>query len=197
MAGIDRITAEIRREAEERAETVLSEARAKAAEAKANAEAEAEALIRASSGKAESEAADIRSRASSQADLQRRQALLAARQDVIGEVIQKAYDELDRLPDDQYFAMLASLLEKNVQPLAGELCLCARDRARMPEGFAKQAAEIAERKGGSLTVAPDDAPVDNGFVLRYGGIEENCSLAAIFASSREKMQDLVRRSLWG
>ena len=196
MSGIERITAEIQKEASEKADLILSEARAKAAEAKAKAEADAAALVKASVDRAENEAEAMRGRAGSQTDLVRRQAVLKARQDVIGGVIRKAYDTLDQLPDDRYFEMLSSLLRKNAQPLDGELCLSARDLARMPESFAEKAASIAKECGGTLRVSKEAAPVENGFVLRYGGIEENCSLKAIFAAQRENMQDLVHRSLW-
>ena len=50
--------------------------------------------------------------------------------------------------------------------------------------------------GGSLTVSPEAAPIDNGFILKYGGIEENCSLRALFSSMKDQLQDKVNAALW-
>ena len=38
--------------------------------------------------------------------------------------------------------------------------------------------------------------MDGGFILCYGGIEENCSFDAIFDSAREHLQDAVQRILF-
>ena len=40
------------------------------------------------------------------------------------------------------------------------------------------------------------AEANGGFVLVYGGIEENCSFEAMFAAQREKLQDQVHAFLF-
>ena len=39
--------------------------------------------------------------------------------------------------------------------------------------------------------------MDGGFLLVYGGIEENCTISAVFASKREELSDQVNRLLFG
>ena len=51
-------------------------------------------------------------------------------------------------------------------------------------------------ENGSLTVSRTPADIENGFVLRYGGIDENCSLRALFEEKRETLQDIVNKILW-
>ena len=68
--------------------------------------------------------------------------------------------------------------------------------ARLPEGFAVKLQDIAVKHGGSLKVSDERADVENGFILRYGGIEENCSLRALFSAKQEELQDEVHRSLF-
>ena len=42
----------------------------------------------------------------------------------------------------------------------------------------------------------DPGRIKSGFILSYGGIEENCSLDAIFAEKAETLRDLANSILW-
>ena len=39
--------------------------------------------------------------------------------------------------------------------------------------------------------------IDGGFVLVYGGIEENCTFKAMLEASREELHDMVNGKLFG
>ena len=55
----------------------------------------------------------------------------------------------------------------------------------------------AKKKGGSLELTetvPDG--MDGGFILTYGGIEENCTIKALFDARREELSDKVNRQLF-
>ncbi len=67
----------------------------------------------------------------------------------------------------------------------------------MPVGFGKEIEEIALAKGGKLTVAGAGRDnIDNGFILAYGGIEENCTIRAMFDAKRDELSDIVHRLLF-
>ena len=68
--------------------------------------------------------------------------------------------------------------------------------ARLPEGFRDLVKKLAAEKGGSLTIGEESADIENGFILRYGGVDENCSLSSLFAEKKDMLQDLVSRTLW-
>ena len=57
--------------------------------------------------------------------------------------------------------------------------------------------EIAKKKGGSLELT-ETVPegMDGGFILTYGGIEENCTIKAVFDAKREELADVVKRQLF-
>ena len=55
---------------------------------------------------------------------------------------------------------------------------------------------IAQEKGGALTLAPAGRVVGGGFILVYGGIEENCTFPALFEARKEELQDLVHKQLF-
>ena len=116
---------------------------------------------------------------------------------MIGGVLDKAYDAVMNLDDEKYFEMLEKLLEKHVLAEEGVICFSAKDLERMPEGFPEKVKSIAESKGGKLTLSEKPEKMDGGFLLVYGGIEENCTISAVFASRREELSDQVNRLLFG
>ena len=196
MAGIDNITNEILREAKDRASQVISGAVAKADEMILSAKKEGDGIAAKAAAKAEAETAAYFSRIRSQAGMRKRQAILSAKQEIIGSVIDTAYEKLSCLPDADYFEMIAKLIGKNVRGEEGELLFSEKDLKRLPAGFAEAVGKLAEKAGGKLVISKETADIDNGFILRYGGIEENCTLAALFAEKRDELCDKVHEVLW-
>ena len=101
------------------------------------------------------------------------------------------------LDDEKYFEMLEKLLEKHALAEDGTICFSEKDLERMPEGFPEKIKSIAASQGGSLTLSEKPEKVDGGFLLVYGGIEENCTIRAVFDSKREELSDQVNRLLFG
>ena len=92
--------------------------------------------------------------------------------------------------------MIAKLLAGKVTQGAGELLFSRKDLARLPEDFGELVKKLAAEKGGSLTIGEESANIENGFILRYGGVDENCSLSSLFAEKKDLLTDLVSRTLW-
>ena len=197
MSGLDKMKARILEEAQSTAQEILDKTKADAdaavQAARESAEAEAAKILE----RAKRDAADYGVRVDSSMDMQRKQAILAAKQEVIGGVLEAAYETIMNLDDAKYFEMLEKLLEKHALPEAGAICFSAKDLGRMPAGFPDKIKNIAASKGGSLTVSEKPEKIDGGFLLVYGGIEENCTISAVFASRREEMSDQVNRLLFG
>lgn len=196
MAGIDNITNEILQEAKERAAVITADARKQAAEQIEAAEKEGEQLRRRASEKAQLEARSYAERISSQAELRKRQAALAAKQEIIGDMIDAACEKLRAQSDAEYFAMLAGLVSTHLRAAEGELLLGSADLARLPGDFPARMNALAQKAGGSLQLAGEAAAIRDGFILRYGGIEENCTLKALFAEKHEALVDRVMEAVW-
>lgn len=196
MTGLEKMIGQIEAEAKTEAEARLSAARAEAAQIIAQAEAESEAMAETLARQAEEEAAHYLERARSSAELKRRMSLLQAKQEVIADVMEKAYRQLDSLGDAEYFELIRRLLRRYAQPADGEICFSERDKKRLPSGFEKEIGKIAAENGGSLKLWEEAAPIDNGFILVYGGVEENCTFRALMDGGRERLQDAVRRVLF-
>ena len=92
MTGLEKMMSQILEEANASANSKKAEAAAEADRIKAAAEAEADAKAAEIVQKSAADLAGYQERVKSSADLRRRTALLAAKQELIAETIQKAYD---------------------------------------------------------------------------------------------------------
>ena len=193
MAGLEKIKSQILDEAKETANAKIEDAKAQAEQMKTQAQAEGAAQAEQILKKSETEVAAQKERVKSAIDLQRRTRLLEAKQEIIG----KAYEKVISLAPDEYYQMLLSILEAYVLPQEGEIYFSVKDLENMPVGFGKEIEEIALAKGGKLTVAGAGRDnIDNGFILAYGGIEENCTIRAMFDAKRDELSDIVHRLLF-
>lgn len=126
----------------------------------------------------------------------RKSAILKKKQEIISDTLEKAYRNLCELPEDLYFPTLSKMIERFAEPGEGELLLSRKDKERMPERFVGQLQEKLEKRQATLVLSEEDAVLDGGFVLRYGGVEENCSFQALFDAEKEKLQDIVQEILF-
>ena len=74
--------------------------------------------------------------------------------------------------------------------------LSDRDIKRMPGNFQKEISEIAESVGGKLSISTNPKNIKNGCILVYGGIEENCTIDALFEERRNYLSDMVQKMLF-
>ena len=177
--------AEVQARADEHCAEILSNAQAECSRIDAQAETDAAALR-----------ADILARGESGAQMQRKNRILTAKQDIIRGVIESAKNKLLGLDSIDYFVLLGKLAEKYAQPGDGIMYLSQTDLARVPAYFRGALAEIGGKKGGSLTLSDEPRELNGGFVLAYGGIEENCTFEAMFEENKERLQDVVREKLF-
>lgn len=196
MAGLEKIKSQILDEAKANADTRIREAEAKAAEILAEAEAEARKQAGDISRKSEADVAGYKERIQSAIDLKRRTGILAAKQEVIAEVLDKAYATLLGLESGEYFDLLLKILEKYALPQEGTICFSAADLKKMPADFPAKVTAAAEGKGGKLVISKEGIDIENGFVLIYGGIEENCTLKALFDAKKDDLSDKIHQLLF-
>lgn len=196
MTGLDKMVNQILDEANNSASTILDNAKAQADEILAKAKADAGKSGEEISKRSKADIANYRDRMNSSADLKRRTAVLEAKQGIITQVIEKAYDTFCSKSDAEYFQTIEEMLGKFALPQKGEIYFSSKDISRMPSGFEGKIQEIAKKNGGSLTLSKDTREIPGGFVLAYGGIEENCSFEALFDSKRDELQDKVQKLLF-
>lgn len=196
MSGLDKIKDRILSDAEKKASEKMEEAGKEAETIKSEAVREADKLSKDIKAKAEQDAESYGERVGSSIDLERRTKILAAKQEMIKGVIEEAGKKIMSLDDKEYFGLLLRLVEKNARAEKGELCLSREDLAKVPEGFDKAVQDAARAKGGDLVISKEARDTGRGFILNYGGIEENCTFDALFESRKDDFQDIVQTILF-
>ena len=196
MSGLDKIIGHIRSEAETEVKAVADAAKAEAETLKADMEAKTKAECDRIAKKSETEVQNILERGESSAALRKKQILLQKKQELINEIIAQAREKLLGLDDAAYFEVLKQLFAKNMLGRDGEIAFNEKDLARLPQNVVSELSKLAGEKGGSIALAKTAAPIDGGFVLNYGGIEENCSFQALIDDSIEVLQDQVQKVLF-
>ena len=190
MSGVEKIIARLNEETDAQCRETDFAARKKAAEIISRAQTEGNAEIKAAQEAAEKRGAQILAGAESLVTANGRKSRLAARVALIDEVIDRAYQNLHGLSDEAYFNALAGLAVKNKQEGVGEMLLCERDLRRMPRDF-------IDKLGYGVKVSPVPAPIEDGFILKYGEIEINCTFKALFAAADQELRAKANELLFG
>lgn len=196
MAGLDKIIDQIHEESVLSANQIIAEARQTAAGIIEAARQESQQQCNLIREKSQTELKNYRERVKSSADFQRRTELLIAKQNIIAELIEKAYQTLNQQNADQYFDFIEKVIRKTALPKDGQIYFSQTDLARLPEGFEDIIKTAASTNHGTLTLMDEPKDIANGFILVYGGIEENCTFRALFEGKKEQLQDKAQAVLF-
>ncbi len=196
MTGLEKIIAEISDDAAKSALEITENAKKQSQDIISEAKQEAVKHSDKLKDKSEEDAKVFIERAHSAAQLAQKQSILSVKQQLIDEVIQKAQDEILALGDKEYFDMIVKLASEYAWDKDGEICFNSADLKRAPKDIEKRINDSLKAKGVKLTVASEPKDINGGFVLIYGGIEENCSIASMFNNEKEALQDKVHEILF-
>ena len=196
MTGLEKITSEIKADADKSVAAIIDKANAEASGILAGAEKEAAETIEKVNHDVSVRLSASKSTAESAAALRKRRLILEEKQKLIGEVIEEAKNLIYALPDNVYFEKILKLAEKNVNPAEGTIIFNAKDLSRLPADFETKLNVVAVAKGGKLTVSKETRPIDGGFVLLYEGIDQNCSITSLFETHIESVQDKIQKLLF-
>lgn len=196
MTGLEKITSEIKADADKSVAAIIDKANAEAKSILAGAEKEAAEAVAKINHDVSVRLSASKSTAESAAALRKRRLILEEKQKLIGEVIEEAKNIIYALPDNVYFEKILKLAEKNVSPAEGTIIFNAKDLSRLPADFETKLNVVAVAKGGKLTVSKETRPIDGGFVLLYEGIDQNCSITSLFETHIESVQDKIQKLLF-
>jgi len=193
MTGLEKITARIRTEADTEAEKKLADAKKEAERISAEAAKKAVQLGEELSDQIKNKTELSLNGAKSAAQLKKRQILLSEKQRIIVEIVEEAKTRISALPAKEYFGFLTAIAKKNALSQPGEVIFSVEDKGRVPAAFTEQLSAAA---GAQHTIAENTYATGGGFILRYGGIEVNCTLPALFYAEREALADKVQSLLF-
>lgn len=195
MTGLEKINAAILEEAKAEANAILAKAKTEAERiiAEEKEKSDAQCVEIAENGRRT--VAEIERACISMASLQRRKSLLEAKQEILAQTMEQALERLYEMPVDAYFDLLIKIVAATAEPGDGELLLNKKDLVQRPADFEKDINSVL-KNGCRLRLSETTRPIDGGFILKYGDIEQNCSFRAIFTARWDEMSDKVRDILF-
>ena len=196
MAGLDKIIEQILADAQNQVSDIREAARNEADQILADAKNVCETMTLEASEKEKELERLNESRIQSSAEQQRKIAILRAKQEMIREVLDEAYQVLKNQDVNSYFETIKKLIQTYAFPENGEIYFSKEDLERMPVGFEASILEAASKAGGSLKLMKESKPIEDGFILVYGGIEENCTFRALIDAKKDELQDTVNQILF-
>lgn len=193
MSGIDKIIQEIETNAAQSCDSVLAQARQKADVIIADAQKEADQILADGKEKTAAHVADIKKRGDSAAELEEKRVMLYTKQQIINTMLGEGLSTAKSLPKEEYFKLILDMVGKYSLEDDGVIFFGENDTHRLPVDFLSELNRAAK---GGIVLSSKSAPIDAGFILKYGGIEQNCSFDAIFAGEAENLSDKAGRLLF-
>lgn len=188
MNGLDKIIEQIMAEANQKAQSIIDDADQKAADIINKAQEEATLSCQQLAEQGQRDAERVISFAESSAHIEGKKLILQAKSNIITDVIEEAHKRILSLNDKDYFEVLLNMIKLFARNEDGQLLLNQKDLNRLPGDFEAKASKAVGKK---LTVSQNSCKIDGGFILSYGGIEENCSFDTIFKVKNEQLRDKV------
>ncbi|WP_294750991.1 H(+)-transporting ATPase [uncultured Ruminococcus sp.] len=131
------------------------------------------------------------------ADAAMKRRILACKVELIDQAVEKTVSKLRSLSDKEYFELMTKLAERHIRADKGVISFGGKDLSRLPADYESKLNELAKKKGGEITVSKEAADIEDGFILTYGLISENCSFCSIIESEKEAVRDTAARVLFG
>ncbi len=195
MAGLEKILADIEEEARTAAGSKTDAAQKKADQILADARRDADEAVRQIRAETKRQTEDLARRQASAQALARRQMMLAAKQDILNDALERAKKSAGQLPEKEYFDLCLLMAAGAAEKRSGRILFGHRDLDRMPPDFMDRL-KRALPEGASLTLDECQRKIGSGFVLDYGGVEEDCTFDAVFAERESEFRDICREILF-
>lgn len=195
MTGIEKIVEKIREESLRKCETVIAEAKENGNEIILEAKKEASKAAFDITEKGKKEAERKVAAARSAAETISKTRYLEVKNAIVNDIIAAAFEKIEAMSDEEYFALLLSLCEKNVESGEGTMFLSPHDLERAPKDFEESVNSLIYEKG-AVRLSKTPKNIENGFVLIYGDIEVNCTLRAVFDEKLDLLRDTLCKELF-
>jgi len=204
MNGIERITEKIVSDAKAEAQALLDAAYAEFDDTISSANARAGAVAAAYGERLEKQRADAAARADSAGDLEKRNASLAARANLVERAFNEAHKRVLELPENEYYAFLETLLAKTAKERAAEdlshesgndeydefdkyeLLMNEKDRTAFGERLVGSLSGKIGKK--ELVLSEETVEIDGGFILKWSRVDLNCSVSQLIRAARDRLE---------
>ena len=187
--GIDNILERISVGSEKEAEKITAEARAKATEIYAERTAEAKIAAAALIEAAEKDAIDRINHIKSTAALESRKLILAAKRDVINEVLDDITPTFRKLPKDEYAAFLVDVAVKSSEK--GTLFF-----ANVDYDVADKVRDLLRDRPQYKVAKTTVKDISSGFIIKYENVRIDCSVESIVENMKTELETIIASKLF-
>ncbi len=190
MDQLDKITSHIEEEAKKEAESILADARIKCEEiirdAKAEAKKEKDSALESQKLREEKEY----EAALSSIEREKRMINLRNKANIIDRTINEAKKIIGEMDFPEYEKNILLLAEKySDKSKKGEIYMSDSDIKMLSDSAKEKLSSLGlEVKSGG-----NDFP--KGIVIKYGDVEENCTVDALFREKKEHLNDIIAKEL--
>lgn len=198
MAGIDNLKARLLEDDRQAAQAIEKEALKKADELIESSKCKAEEIVKLMADKAQRDGKDRKDRILARAALNARNELLAAKQEAVEKVLTSAYENVEKMDKNEYSLFLERMLLSSVETGDEEIIFDENDLSRIDTSLVKRVNKILKERGrrNDVTISSENRSIRNGFILKRGDLEINCSIDAQIRSLREELEGEIAAILF-
>ncbi len=197
--SLEKLLEKIEEDARAEAEEILARARQEAEETRKRGEEEAlragQNILATFREKAEKE----RVRMISAARMEKRLAILAAKERILEETLASTIRAMENMPLKEYREWLKSMLVRHVVTGNEEVIPSSFDRELLQDGLLQEINQALGSMGkrGELRLSSEGAPFSRGVILRDGNIFTRLSVESLLREAREKNEEEILKALFG
>ncbi|MDE5619969.1 MAG: H(+)-transporting ATPase [Ruminococcus sp.] len=196
MSGLDEILNIINQQQKQTENNIIRMAEEKARGIEAEGDSKAARAYNDYMKKASAQAETDYKNACNSTDAEMKRKILKCRVEIINSAIENIIGKLDGLPSSDYFEMILKIAGRKLHKGSGIIYFGENDLKRLPFDFSEKLTAVASEVGGTVTVSDKSAEINDGFILEYGLISENCSFRAIIESEKDGIRDTLARELF-
>ncbi len=198
MKGTEKIIAHIRADGDAEAKRIIDAASKQAEEIRAESFKEALSEYEKLMQTGNTECEDILSGSRRIAEMEAKKSVLSVKQEMVASAFDAAREEIVNMPRDEYAQFLARMAADAATIGEEEMLLNEADKKELGKAVCKAANELLSAKGvpGRLTLSEDTADISGGVIVRFGGIETNCSIDALIRQRRSGLSTEVAAVLF-
>lgn len=192
MGGLEKIIQDISAQADTEIAAIESDANEKIAGIKNDGETKKSDIRAQMTKQTQDECMKLSEMIEASAESEARRIILEAKNNSIDKILEYIKASVKNADAAEYFANLLKLAAVNCEDGDGVMYLCKKDLARLPADFEEKVNMSAK---GRITISPDAADIDSGFIIKYGKVDINCSVDSLFEDKKNTLSDIINQSL--
>jgi V/A-type H+-transporting ATPase subunit E len=194
MADMKKIIDDIVLEGQNDAAAIIALAENDAKKTIENAQRECAAITKNADERRNDELSRLKKRYGSARASQSRSSILSAKQQIIDNAVEKAYLYASDIHGEKYDDIIIKLLKPRIR--SGKCTLYLPENKKPSADLKSQINALMKDSNSDCTFSYARKNVDDGFILVYGGIEENCTFKALFEEKRGEIYETAARLLF-